>query len=132
MYAQVITPGYRIVLKVDGKIYQYHADTQRNVVYCESKEAQPLPGGESTENVRLAREDLARRLGVSEDSVTVAVVIGRNSDGCVQLPDIERADRQGRTPTSSDRPEYIAETRRGDDTNTMPAARNGHLLPALP
>ena len=57
MYAQVITPGYRIVLEVDGKSYEYHADTQRHVVYCESKEAQPLPGGESTETSRLARKD---------------------------------------------------------------------------
>ena len=24
MYAQVITPGYRIVLEVDGKSYEYH------------------------------------------------------------------------------------------------------------
>jgi len=77
MYAQVITPGYRIVLEVDGKSYEYHADTQRHVVYCESKGAQPLPGGESTENVRLAREDLARRLGVSVDSITVGAVIGQ-------------------------------------------------------
>jgi hypothetical protein len=61
MYVKVITPGYRIVLEVNGKRYKYHADTQRHMVYCESKEAQPLPGGESTENVRLAREDLARK-----------------------------------------------------------------------
>ena len=76
-YAQVITPGYRIVLTAGGKTYEYHADSQRRVVYCESKGAQPLPGGESIESVRLAREDLARRLGVSVDSITVGAIIGQ-------------------------------------------------------
>ncbi len=33
-YLTVITPGYLIVLEVDGEIYEYHADTSR-VVYCE-------------------------------------------------------------------------------------------------
>jgi hypothetical protein len=77
MYAQVVTPGYRIVLEIDGRSYEYHADTQRHVVYCESKGAQPLSGGESTESARLAREDLARRLGVSADSITIGAVIGQ-------------------------------------------------------
>lgn len=34
VYAQVITPGYLIVLGADGKEYEYHAD-RRRVVYCE-------------------------------------------------------------------------------------------------
>jgi hypothetical protein len=38
---------------------------------------QPAFGGESTESVKLARQDLARRLGVSVDSITVAAVIGQ-------------------------------------------------------
>jgi hypothetical protein len=75
-YAQVITPGYRIVLTAGGKTYEYHADTQRRMVYCEPKGARPLLGGESTESVRRAKEDLAQRLGVSADSVTVGAVIG--------------------------------------------------------
>ncbi|NOZ28744.1 MAG: hypothetical protein GXP39_11930 [Chloroflexi bacterium] len=33
MYAQVITPGYRIVLEAQGKAYEYHA-SQNRVVYC--------------------------------------------------------------------------------------------------
>jgi len=36
MYAQVITPGYLIVLEADGQQYNYHTDeTGKNVVLCE-------------------------------------------------------------------------------------------------
>jgi hypothetical protein len=38
---------------------------------------QPPFGDESNESVKLARQDLAHRLGVSVDSVTVAAVIGQ-------------------------------------------------------
>ena len=34
MYAQVITPGYLIVLEANGQEYEYHASTTR-VMYCE-------------------------------------------------------------------------------------------------
>ena len=34
VYAQVLTPGYLIVLEANGKDYEYHAD-RRHVVYCE-------------------------------------------------------------------------------------------------
>jgi hypothetical protein len=34
MYAQVITPGYLIVLSVQGQTYEYHADQRANVVLC--------------------------------------------------------------------------------------------------
>ena len=33
MYAQVITPGYKIILTASGKDYAYHSDKSR-VVYC--------------------------------------------------------------------------------------------------
>jgi hypothetical protein len=33
MYAQVITPGYRILLEVGGKVYEYHA-SQTHAVLC--------------------------------------------------------------------------------------------------
>jgi hypothetical protein len=29
MYAQVITPGFRIILKVQDKLYEYHSDYKR-------------------------------------------------------------------------------------------------------
>jgi len=34
MYAQVITPGYRVVLEVKGETYEYHTDEGRSVVAC--------------------------------------------------------------------------------------------------
>lgn len=34
MYAQVITPGYLIVLSAQGQTYEYHADQRANVVLC--------------------------------------------------------------------------------------------------
>ena len=40
-------------------------------------EEKPILGGESTESVRLAKEDLAQRLGVSVASITVGAVIGQ-------------------------------------------------------
>lgn len=36
-YAQVITPGYRIVLAAGGKQYEYHSDRGRNVILCEQQ-----------------------------------------------------------------------------------------------
>jgi hypothetical protein len=35
MYAQVITPGFRIVLEAQGQQYEYHTDQNDNVVLCE-------------------------------------------------------------------------------------------------
>jgi hypothetical protein len=35
MYAQVITPGYRIVLEVDGKSYEYHTGRGGGIVHCQ-------------------------------------------------------------------------------------------------
>lgn len=33
-YAQVITPGYRIILSHQGKEYVYHSDQQGRVILC--------------------------------------------------------------------------------------------------
>ena len=35
-YAQVITPGFRVVLEVGGKTYEFHTDRGKVVVLCES------------------------------------------------------------------------------------------------
>jgi hypothetical protein len=35
MYLQVITPGYRIILEVRGRTYEYHSD-RRQVILCRS------------------------------------------------------------------------------------------------
>lgn len=31
MYTQVITPGFRIILKAEGNFYEYHSDYKRVV-----------------------------------------------------------------------------------------------------
>lgn len=35
VYAQVITPGYRLVLAHEGKEYVYHTDRSAHVILCE-------------------------------------------------------------------------------------------------
>ncbi len=75
VYAQVITPGYRIVLEAAGEAYEYHSDAQRRVVCCEPYEGQPVLGGASTETIELAKEDLGRRLGIPVDSITVVAAL---------------------------------------------------------
>ncbi len=37
MYAQVITPGYKILLSYEGKIYEYHSGKEERMVFCESR-----------------------------------------------------------------------------------------------
>jgi len=37
MYLQVLTPGYRLTLEVDGQRYVYHTDDGQRVVHCEGK-----------------------------------------------------------------------------------------------
>jgi hypothetical protein len=34
MYAQVITPGYRVLLRIDGREYAYHTDRTGRVARC--------------------------------------------------------------------------------------------------
>ena len=34
LYSSVVTPGYLIVLQVNGQSYTYHTDTDNQVVYC--------------------------------------------------------------------------------------------------
>jgi hypothetical protein len=36
MYAQVITPGFRVLLEAEGETYEYHADAGRLLVLCGS------------------------------------------------------------------------------------------------
>jgi hypothetical protein len=35
MYIQVLTPGYLILLESDGEQFEYHSDTNSNVILCE-------------------------------------------------------------------------------------------------
>jgi len=43
MYAQVITPGYRVVLQAKGETYAYHTDQGRVVILCESASSSGMP-----------------------------------------------------------------------------------------
>jgi hypothetical protein len=49
MYAQVITPGYRVILGADGQTYEYHTDTGSRVVLCRP---QGDASGPSTEGIK--------------------------------------------------------------------------------
>jgi hypothetical protein len=62
------------VLDANGEQYTYHTDNQQTVVYCEIEKA--LQDAESSETVNLAKEDLAQRLGISIDRITLIAVIG--------------------------------------------------------
>ena len=79
VYAQVITPGYRVVLRVRHRQYELHTDESgKRVVLCPSPvycERIPLRRVRRIEEiVALARQDLAKRLGVSLEAVEVVKV----------------------------------------------------------
>ena len=42
-YLQVITPGYRIVLEVNGTPYEYHSNREGYFIYCEETNPPVLP-----------------------------------------------------------------------------------------
>ena len=35
-YAQVVTPGYRILLEANGQVYAYYADSNKQLINCEN------------------------------------------------------------------------------------------------
>jgi hypothetical protein len=108
MYAQVITPGFHLVLEAAGQEYEYHTNQADYVVLCQpeaggQKAATPaspsgvrgvepvaipeLPAG-AEDAVRLAMEDLARRLGLTREAIQLvsaeAVEWSDASLGCPQ------------------------------------------------
>jgi hypothetical protein len=96
MYAQVVTPGFRIVLEARGERYEYHTDREQTAVLCGEEAVmgpptETVPGPvESGLNslVQSAREDLARRLSVEVEQIEVveakSVVWPDASVGCPQ------------------------------------------------
>ena len=80
MYAQVITPGYRIILKVGGEQYEYHSDKEgRQLVLCQDdrERIEVLRKMVSPDKaIGSAQEDLAGRLGIPVGDVTVVSVVG--------------------------------------------------------
>ena len=65
MYAQVITPGHRVVLALDGKQYTYHTAQAGSFVLCE----QAVSG--SAGAIDLLKVDLAARSGAAVADIVV-------------------------------------------------------------
>jgi len=90
MYAQVITPGYLLVMEAGGEQYTYHTDMDRFVVLCEEggetsgTTSGATPPGEPaisepqdpflSEMVAQAKQDLANRLSVELDRINLLEV----------------------------------------------------------
>jgi hypothetical protein len=90
MYAQVITPGFLVVLEAGGQTYEYHTDMGRFAVLCEQESGtqQDAPGGDVSgeptipnpgdpslnKMASLAKEDLASRLSVAVDEIKLLEV----------------------------------------------------------
>lgn len=79
VYAQVITPGYCVVLQVRNQQYELHTDRSgKQVVLCPGpvpRERVPLRRARSQEEiVTLARQHLAERLDVPLEAVEVVTV----------------------------------------------------------
>jgi hypothetical protein len=95
MYAQMITPGYRVILEVDGQVYEVHTDGGQGVVWCEEEgsamEVPPVPGTVEPGMeglIEMAKEDLAERLSMAAGEIEVleakGVVWPDASLGCPQ------------------------------------------------
>jgi hypothetical protein len=94
MYAQVITPGFRVILEAQGEVYEYHTDRAQMVILCEEEPMmedpemarEVEPGLEPL--VNQAKEDLAQRLSISVDQIAVlearSVVWPNAALGCPQ------------------------------------------------
>jgi PDZ domain-containing secreted protein len=86
MYAQVITPGYRVTLDVEGTAYTYHTGPD-HFVRCEATGSEEQPAhsirndSAATTLGALVQQDLSQLLGISLDDVTVV------SAEAVQWPD---------------------------------------------
>ena len=90
-YAQVITPGYRVVLEVDGLEYELHTDRSGSTLrVCEQK-------GEGQTPAAVAY--LAERLDIAEDEITVISVAAYEwPDASLGCPQPGRAYAQVVTP----------------------------------
>jgi hypothetical protein len=75
MYAQVITPGYRIVLEVGGEQYAYHGAEGRPPALCAPDQKPTLQLDAALQAlVEQATDDLAAHLGVKAGQIEVVAV----------------------------------------------------------
>jgi hypothetical protein len=42
-YAQVLTPGHRVILATGGRTYEYHTDNHDRIILCTEDERPSLP-----------------------------------------------------------------------------------------
>jgi hypothetical protein len=91
MYAQVITPGYELVLACRDRRFVYHSDMEERIVFCGEAEMPNEKASASEEAgmaplIEVAVNDLASRLSVARDAVTLlearSVVWPDTSLGC--------------------------------------------------
>jgi len=96
MYAQVITPGYKISLLANGISYEYHTDTGKNIILCaenvDSVES-PCPtlppmDPKMVKMINLSKEDLSEHLDIPQEEIILnsveAVDWSDSSLGCPQ------------------------------------------------
>lgn len=77
MYAQVITPGYRVVVQGPEATYEYHTDRSGDqMVLCQQPAGaeQRLGPTQARQVAERARQALANRLGVDASTISVAEV----------------------------------------------------------
>jgi hypothetical protein len=94
MYAQVVTPGFRVVLEAREETYVYHTDREQTVVLCKEEAVMGTPTAPSPIEPELdnliqsAKADLAQRLSIKPDQIEViearSVVWPDASMGCPQ------------------------------------------------
>ncbi len=97
-YLQVLTPGFRIFLEVQGQTYEYHGDTRGNIAECGEGQSpaptEPSMGGDNP-MVEMAKNDLAKRLGIPVTEIALVKSEAVTwSDAClgIHTPGIACAD----------------------------------------
>lgn len=88
MYAQVITPGFKVVLRHGDKCYEYHTDMNRRVVLASSRAEAPAAGQQPVPAAaRACIADLAKRLNIKPAEISVVKIEpARFLDGSLGLP----------------------------------------------
>lgn len=105
MYAQVLTPGYRVTLRIGEDRYVYHTDRHTQVVLAQAPETRPETDTAADQTALLlamstrAREHLAERLGIDTDDVFLASIEETTwPDAALGRPEPDQAYAQVETP----------------------------------